>query len=223
MSCFIRKNNSVVFTNEESEKDCCPICGAELDFGFCVRDPQSLMERWRCPCCKTQGSKISRVWFERHEVNASSIPEQERLALTSNRAACLNGEIFAGCLVLSTIESGLPCMPGIVTAVEEAEVPTDGYTQNAADVHVDFTGEYPPKRISDIETRFAATTGYFRPFGKLGLSDQLVRSDHLLCLEDVSDCDLIQLLESEENAIRHSYQLLYDLLVKRDATKTIDP
>lgn len=210
MPQFIKNFNLLIFMNGESERYCCPVCGAELDFQSRIQASEKLQEGWRCPSCGTCGKQISSIRFERHEVTAATVPLRERLELTSDRAVCLNGEILAGSAVLAADNSGLPSMPGVVTAIE---IPDEEAPENV-DVHVDFTGQYPPDRAADIETRFTMSTGYFRPFESLDLSDQILQPDQLLSLGQISDLDLASIMETEENAVRYSCRLLREQLAQ---------
>lgn len=205
MPQFIKNFNLIFFTNGESERDCCPICGAELDFLSCNQMQQRLNEGWRCPSCGSRGNRIANIRFEGHEVAAATVPVKERLELTSDRAVCLNGEIRVGSLVLAAPDSGLACLLGTVTAIKEPEATDES---KAVEVHVDFTGQYPSHRIADIETRFTVETGYFRSYQELGLSDLVLCPDQLLCVGEISDNEMASVLNSEEDAIRYSYRLL---------------
>ena len=63
------------FTNAESEPECCPLCGAMLDYTNLSMDDESSRNFWRCGQCQAKGAELSKIAFDGHTVDFSDVPE----------------------------------------------------------------------------------------------------------------------------------------------------
>jgi len=198
-----KRNTHIVFTIEESEAEACPICQAQLDFDSRICNEDEITDRWSCPECKANGVRKSHIGFVGHLVRKDSIPEDARAEYAPIQAKCLNGTIRKGSPVLLMTED--PCLAGRVTGIEPVSL--DG----SCEVHVDCTFDYSGDRMTDLENRSLYLNGRYIPYDEMQLSDRIFPANRLLCLDHLTEPELWQVRNSEEDALRCACRIMAEM------------
>jgi|GEM_PF-3471603 len=217
MPTYDKECNELTFTSAESEPSCCPICGAAPDYEAlevlddCVKYP------WRCGECGAEGSEYDNLVFDEHRIDFATIPEEMQEEYAGIKTMCINGWLRVGDLVLSTIDDcGLPCLPGVVTAIDLLGSPEHETNNSADDVHVDFTGDYGERRKREIAEVYTSLYGYDRPYEEVSHDDLIMDPACLINITGIDDDKLHWIMESEENAIRYAYRVVRAMSAQRE-------
>jgi hypothetical protein len=118
-------------------------------------------------------------------------------------SVCVNGELEAGDLVLSSPDSDYACLVGRVLGINKAGTPEHlEETNNEGDsVHVDFTdAEYTSSRAIEIEEMFSNLYGAPMLFNECSMSDVIMEPDMLIRITGLKGLQLSEILDSHEKA-----------------------
>lgn len=211
MPKYDKVNNKLIFTTEESEASCCPVCGGDPDYDVFVVLDDSVKYPWSCGECGAEGSEYAKLVFDGHQVDFNTVSQDTQLEYTEIKTLCINGTLRVGDLVLSTIDDDLPCLPGVVKAIEQVGTPEHDTENETDDVHVDFTGNYPEQRKREIEKAYACLFGYDRPFEEVSDDDLIMDPASLINITGIDDDMLRWIMESEENAIKYAYRVVREM------------
>lgn len=124
---------------------------------------------------------------------------------------CVNGELRAGDLVISTPDEDYPCLIGRVLKINLLGTPEhDEETSNETDdVHVNFMEfDYPQKRIREIEAIFSELYGERKNFDECAIDDVIMAPDCLIRVTGIDEDLLPGLLESGFNAACYCFTIL---------------
>lgn len=212
MPDYDKDNGNLTFSPEESEANHCPIDGAALDFGALEVLDTSVKYPWDCPECHASGAEYARLVFNGHEVDIFSLPSdlQRKYTGTEPETGCINGPLVAGDLAM-IIDEAMPCLIGVVTDIvlrdsyEGADLDIDAVT-------LDCRNAYGEARKERIARWSADSTGTYRPFDELDLSNVVIGADYVLRISGIGGDQLQSVLEGEENALRYAYSVLRGIL-----------
>lgn len=129
---------------------------------------------------------------------------------------CLNGILREGDLVLSTVDDeDYACLVGRVLTIVPLGSPEHDTGNDTDDVHVDFTGDYGPKRIREIEATFSALFREKKTMDDVPLDYSIMSPDCLIRITGTDNETLARLRASSEFAHIYAYRVLrtqYDSL-----------
>ena len=222
MAEYDKKTRTMTFTNEESEASTCPDCGAGLDTESARMVDDEVVTPWSCPACGLKGESFGCIRFDRHVVDVSGVRRSE---LLSSSTRCINGIIRVGDLVLSTVDSNMPCLPGRVIAIDLLDSDEHQTESQLDDVHVDFSvfsDEFSVERWHDIADRYAILFQNHRSFEEVNHNDLIMGPDCLIKISDVALETLEEIKTSEQHAIRHAYRIVRGILNQQMADERRD-
>lgn len=222
MANYDKENMTLTFTNEESEASTCPDCGAGLDMESVRVVDDEVVTPWSCPACGLKGESFGCIRFDRHIVDVSEVRRSELLSSTTR---CINGILQVGDLVLSTVDSDLPCLPGRVIAIDLLDSNEHQTESLLDDVHVDFSvfsDEFSVERWQGIADKYALFCENNRSCETISRDDMIIGPDCLIKISDVAPETLEEIKTSEENAIRHAYRVVRGILNQQTANERRD-
>ena len=127
---------------------------------------------------------------------------------------CVNGDIQAGDIVISTPDDDFDCLIGRVMKINLLGTPEhDEETANETDdVHVNFLEfEYSKKRTAEIEEDFCSSYGVKQSLEEYALDDVIMAPCCLIRITDIDEPSLDWLLQSGYNAACYCYGILSSL------------
>ena len=127
---------------------------------------------------------------------------------------CVNGEIQAGDIVISTPDDDFACLIGRVTKINLLGTPEhDEETGNETDnVHVNFLEfDYSEKRIAEIEKEFCGLYSVKKSLDEYAIGDVIMAPCCLIRITDIGEACLKYLLQSGYNAACYCYEILSGL------------
>jgi len=135
---------------------------------------------------------------------------------------CINGEIQAGDIVVSTPNYSYICLIGRVLKINLAGTPEHDETENETDdVHVNFMEfEYSKKRIKEIEDDFRDLYNHGPYLEDCGLDDVIMPPHSLIRIDGESRVN--HLLKSGYNAACYCYAILNGLITEPEITLVTD-
>ncbi len=136
------------------------------------------------------------------------------------RTECINGILKAGDIVLSTAYDDYPCLVGRVKGIDLLGSEGHNTGNETDDVHVDFTGNYSPRRIREIEKTFAALYGEKRAFADIPLDDVIMSPASLIRITGISNSPQDWISRSEVCAAQYGCRVLTQQLM---ALKDLPP
>jgi rubredoxin len=213
MPKYIEDEQELIFTDEESEENRCPVCGKHLDYDEATLHEAGVDYPWTCPECKTAGKERGVVSFDGHTVDVSTIPLDMRIRYTGTETMCINRILKPGDLALLTPDNGvLPCLPGRIKAIDILGSAAHTSGNRTDDVHMDFTGDYNERRKREIIAMDASLRGLEVSFDEICLDDVIIAPSHLIGISEIEEAELLRVMDNEEDALRYAYRSLRMLI-----------
>ena len=115
---------------------------------------------------------------------------------------CVNGELRAGDLVISTPGDDYGCLIGTVLGIEKLGTPEHETDNETDDVHVDFfDADYSDRRINEIEAKMSDLFYREMEFGACPLDDVIMAPNCLIRITGIGYEKLREIADSYDNAI----------------------
>lgn len=113
---------------------------------------------------------------------------------------CTNGILRVGDLVLSSPQDDFGCLVGIVTDITALGTAEHNSENNTDDVFVNFSSDYSPRRVAEIERYFSMLYRTPKSYGDLPLGMVIMPPNELVCITGIAKDALRGILECEKNA-----------------------
>lgn len=128
---------------------------------------------------------------------------------------CINGELRPGDMVISTPEDDYAYLVGTVREIAKLGTPEHDTGNAADDVFVDFTeADYSEQRMVELDAMVTKLYGERASFEDCPVDLAAMAPKTLICITDIDQETLAELLDSEEKAaafcenVRHDYGLV---------------